>query len=172
MCYILHGIDGNSSHWMAGWGGRANIMLDNLIADGKIQPMIVVSPNTNATGNGISDGYENFTKDLVENLVPYIDANYPTYGDSSHRALAGLSMGGGQTFNIGLTNLDVFEYLCPISSAPNTKGNNVLFPNGGEKLILSSECESVISYADYAIAIIDEVINGGHIKQRIGVVKE
>lgn len=81
-------------------------------------------------------------------------------------------MGGGQTFNIGLTNLDVFEYLCPISSAPNTKGNNVLFPNGGEELILSSECESVISYADYAIAMIDEVINGGHIKQRIGVVKE
>ena len=128
-------------------------MLDNLIADGKIQPMIVVSPNTNATGNGISDGYENFTKDLVENLVPYIDANYPTYGDSSHRALAGLSMGGGQTFNIGLTNLDVFEYLCPISSAPNTKGNNVLFPDGGEELILSSEGESVISYKIDAVHI-------------------
>lgn len=63
-------------------------------------------------------------------------------------------MGGGQTFNIGLTNLDVFEYLCPISSAPNTKGNNVLFPNGGEELILSSEGESVVSYADYAIAMI------------------
>lgn len=131
-CYILHGIDGNSSHWMAGWGGRANIMLDNLIADGKIQPMVVISPNTNATGTGINDGYENFTKDLVENLVPYVDAHYSTYGDSEHRALAGLSMGGGQTFNIGLTNLDVFQYLCPISSAPNTKSTNVLFSDGGK----------------------------------------
>ena len=131
-CYILHGIDGNSSHWMAGWGGRANIMLDNLIAEGKIQPMVVISPNTNATGTGINDGYENFTKDLVENLVPYIDEHYSVYTDSDHRALAGLSMGGGQTFNIGLTNLDVFHYLCPISSAPNTKSTNVLFPDGGK----------------------------------------
>ncbi len=132
VCYILHGIGGNSSHWMADWGGRANIMLDNLIADGKIQPMIVVSPNTDATGAGINDGYENFTKDLVQNLVPYVDEHYSTYGDSEHRALAGLSMGGGQTFNIGLTNLDTFQYLCPISSAPNTKSTNVLFPDGGK----------------------------------------
>ena len=106
-------------------------MLDNLIADGKIQPMIVVSPNTNATGNGISDEYENFTKDLVENLVPYIDANYPTYGDSPHRALAGLSMGGGQTFNIGLTNLDVFEYLCPIKEEKENRTVQTSAQTGG-----------------------------------------
>ena len=106
-------------------------MLDNLIADGKIQPMIVVSPNTNATGNGISDEYENFTKDLVEKLVPYIDANYPTYGDSPHRALAGLSMGGGQTFNIGLTNLDVFEYLCPIQEEKENRTVQTFAQTGG-----------------------------------------
>ena len=156
VCYILHGIDGDSSHWMAGWGGRANIMLDNLIADGKIKPMVVVSPNTNATGNGVSDGYENFTKDLVENLVPYIDANYSVYDDADHRALAGLSMGGGQTFNIGLTNLDVFHYLCPISSAPNTKGNNVLFPDNGKAaaeklkafLISCGTADSLLSFGE------------------------
>lgn len=129
--YILHGIDGNSSHWFADWGGRANIILDNLIADGLIKPMIVVSPNTNATGEGISDGYENFTKDLIQCLVPYIENNYSVYTDSSHRALCGFSMGGGQTFNIALTNLDVFPYVCAISSAPNTYSTSRLFPDGG-----------------------------------------
>ena len=111
VCYILHGIDGDSGNWMAGWDGRANIMLDNLIADGKLQPMVIVSPNTNAEGAGVGDGYENFTKDLIENLVPYMEQNYSLYTDSAHRALAGFSMGGGQTFNIALPNLDVFPYL-------------------------------------------------------------
>jgi len=131
VCYILHGIDGDSGNWMAGWGGRANIMMDNLIADGKLQPMVIVSPNTNAEGDGVGDGYENFTKDLIENLVPYMEQNYSLYPDSAHSALAGFSMGGGQTFNIALPNLDVFPYVCAISSAPNTKGNDVLFPDGG-----------------------------------------
>ena len=131
--YILHGIDGNSSHWFAGWGGRANIILDNLIADGKITPQIVVSPNTNAEGEGISDGYGNFTNDLIKCLVPYIEQNYSVYTDSSHRALCGFSMGGGQTFNIALRNLDVFPYVCAISAAPNTAGTSTLFPDGGKE---------------------------------------
>ena len=132
VCYILHGIGGDSGNWMAGWGGRANIMMDNLIADGKLQPMVIVSPNTNAEGAGVGDGYENFTKDLIENLVPYMEQNYSLYTDSAHRALAGFSMGGGQTFNIALPNLDVFPYVCAISSAPNTKGTDALFPDGGD----------------------------------------
>ena len=131
--YILHGIDGNSSHWFAGWGGRADIILDNLIADGKITPQIVISPNTNAEGEGISDGYGNFTNDLINCLVPYIEQNYSVYTDSSHRALCGFSMGGGQTFNIALRNLDVFPYVCAISSAPNTAGTDYLFPDGGKE---------------------------------------
>ncbi|MBP0987622.1 MAG: carbohydrate-binding protein, partial [Oscillospiraceae bacterium] len=132
VCYILHGIGGDSGNWMAGWGGRANVMLDNLIADGKLKPMVIVSPNTNAEGEGVWDGYENFTKDLIENLVPYMEQHFSLYTDSAHRAIAGFSMGGGQTFNIALPNLDVFPYVCAISSAPNTKGNDVLFPDGGE----------------------------------------
>lgn len=131
VCYILHGIGGDSGNWMAGWGGRANVMMDNLIADGKIQPMVIVSPNTNAEGEGVWDGYENFTKDLIENLVPYMEQNFSLYTDSAHRAIAGFSMGGGQTFNIALPNLDVFPYVCAISSAPNTKGTDTLFPDGG-----------------------------------------
>ena len=129
--YILHGIGGDMGNWFAGWGGRANIMLDNLIADGKMTPQIVISPNTNAEGEGISDGYSNFTNDLIKDLVPYIESHYSVYTDSSHRALAGFSMGGGQTLNIALRNLDVFPYICAISSAPNTGSNDYLFPDGG-----------------------------------------
>jgi predicted alpha/beta superfamily hydrolase len=66
------------------------------------------SPNTNAAGTGISDGYENFTDDLINSLIPYIESQYSVYTDRLHRAIAGLSMGGGQSFNIGLTNLDKF----------------------------------------------------------------
>lgn len=131
VAYILHGIGGDEGNWFADWGGRANIIADNLIADGKIKPMIIVSPNTNAAGTGISDGYENFTKDLINSLIPYIESHYSVYTDSAHRALAGFSMGGGQTLNIGLTNLDKFAYLGPISSAPNTYSNEKLFPDGG-----------------------------------------
>ena len=129
--YILHGIGGDEGNWFASWGGRANIIADNLIADGKIKPMIIVSPNTNATGTGISDGYENFTKDLINCLIPYIEKNYSVYTDRQHRALCGLSMGGGQTFNIGLTNLNVSPYLGAFSAAPNTKQTSQLFADGG-----------------------------------------
>jgi len=130
--YILHGYGGDEGNWFADWGGRANIIADNLIADGKIKPMILVSPNTIATGTGISDGYENFTNDLINCLIPYIESHYSVYTDRQHRAIAGLSMGGGQTFNIGLTHLDLFPYICPISSAPNIYQNSQLFPDGGD----------------------------------------
>ncbi len=154
--YLLHGIGGNQGDWFADWGGRANIIADNLIAEGKIKPMIIVAPNTNATGAGIGDGYENFTKDLINSLIPYVESHYSVYTDRLHRALAGLSMGGGQTFNIGLTNLDKFAYLGPISSAPNTYANNRLFPDGGaaarEKLklffIACGTSDSLLSFGE------------------------
>jgi len=60
---------------------------------GKNQALIIVTPNTNAAGPGIADGYENFTKDLLNSLIPYIESNYSVYTDREHRAIAGLSMG-------------------------------------------------------------------------------
>jgi len=129
--YLLHGIGGSENDWFEG-GGRANVIADNLIAEGKIKPLIIVTPNTNAAGPGIADGYENFTKDLLNSLIPYIESNYSVYTDREHRAIAGLSMGGGQSFNIGLTNLDKFAYIGPISAAPNTYPNERLFPDGGK----------------------------------------
>ncbi|HEX3029728.1 MAG TPA: carbohydrate-binding protein, partial [Clostridia bacterium] len=126
--YLLHGIGGNEDEWYN--NGAPNVILDNLIAAKKIDPFILVLPNGNATASGV-DGWENFTKDLFDNLIPYIESHYPVYTDRQHRALAGLSMGGGQTFNNGLTHLNMFPYVGAFSAAPNTKSNSVLFPDGG-----------------------------------------
>jgi enterochelin esterase-like enzyme len=128
--YLLHGIGGSENDWTSG-GGNANVITDNLIAAGKIKPSIIVMPNCNASGTGISDGYENFTNDLINCLIPYVEKNYSVYTDRLHRAISGLSMGGGQSFNIGLPHLDLFPYIGAYSAAPNTYSSSKLFPDGG-----------------------------------------
>jgi enterochelin esterase-like enzyme len=127
--YLLHGIGGNEDEWYN--NGVPHVILDNLLAVGKIQPFILVLPNGNATGTGVADGWENFTNDLINCLIPYIESHYSVYTDRLHRALAGLSMGGGQSFNIGLTHLNLFPYVGAYSGAPNTYANSRLFPDGG-----------------------------------------
>jgi enterochelin esterase-like enzyme len=92
--YLLHGIGGNEDEWYS--NGSPNVIFDNLIAAGKIQPFICVLPNGNATGSGVSDGWTNFTKDLIESLIPYIEKNYSVSTDRNNRTVCGLSMGGGQ----------------------------------------------------------------------------
>ena len=128
--YLLHGIGGSENDWTSG-GGNANVIADNLIAAGKIKPSIIVMPNCNASGTGISDGYENFTNDLINCLIPYVESHYSVYTDRLHRAISGLSMGGGQSFNIGLPHLNLFPYIGAYSAAPNTYSNSRLFPDGG-----------------------------------------
>ena len=130
--YLLHGIGGNEDEWYN--SGAPNVILDNLIAAGKIQPFILVLPNGNATGAGVRDGWENFTKDLINSLVPYIESHYSVYTDAQHRAIAGLSQGGAQSLNIGLPNVDKFPYIGGFSSSPITKQVNQLFPDGGTKV--------------------------------------
>jgi enterochelin esterase-like enzyme len=214
--YLLHGIGGTETEWTT--QGVANVIMDNLNADKKIVPMIVVMPfgnasadsgggrggmggmgggrgagargdanavgrgtgrgagaagaapnagargargDANAVGRGTGrgagaaggapnagargargdanavgrggaaggrgggtvggDGWGvNFTNDLLKDIIPYIESHYSIYTDREHRAIAGLSMGGGQTLNIGLTNLDTFAWVGAFSSAPNT----------------------------------------------------
>lgn len=117
--YLMHGAGGNESSWVT--GGRANIILDNLIAQGKARPMIVVMPYGRAgesTTLGASTpaaaaapGSPVFPNDVVEDVVPFIDKIYRTASGADNRAIAGLSMGGNQTLNIGLNNLDTFHYI-------------------------------------------------------------
>ncbi|HET9432160.1 MAG TPA: alpha/beta hydrolase-fold protein, partial [Chitinophagaceae bacterium] len=127
--YLLHGIGGDEKEWLN--GGKPQVILDNLYAENKIEPMIVVMPNGRAmkddrAGGNIFDSakvqaFATFEKDLLNDLIPFIEKKYSVLTDREHRAIAGLSMGGGQSLNFGLGNLDKFAWVGGFSSAPNTK---------------------------------------------------
>ncbi len=105
--------------------GRANFILDNLIAAGKAKPMVIVFPNGSINGNlqrVSSSEKDPFIPELLTVIIPYIEANYRVSKSPEDRTLAGLSMGGGQTAFIGLTHAQEFRYLGIFSSGlPNQK---------------------------------------------------
>lgn len=138
--YLLHGIGGDEKEWLN--GGQPQVILDNLYAENKLEPMIVVMPNgramkdDRAVGNIFDkekvEAFATFEKDLLNDLIPFVEKKYPVIKDSEHRAIAGLSMGGGQSLNFGLGNLDKFAWVGGFSSAPNTKPPQELMPNPAE----------------------------------------
>jgi len=123
--YLFHGAGGDEDAWTT--LGRAPYIMDNLIADGKAEPMIVVMTNGNAWSEaapGDETAKENagapdfsqmanggFEKSLINDVIPFIEKNYRTLTDKNHRAIAGLSMGGMQTQTITNTNPDKFAYI-------------------------------------------------------------
>lgn len=114
--YIHHG--GGEDH--RGWveqGRTANIM-DNLIAAGKATEAIVVSVNSNVPGRGgySQEGMANYAKELIENVIPFVEKTFRTKTDAANRAMCGLSMGGGQTFYIGLVHPELFRNIGIFSS--------------------------------------------------------
>lgn len=133
--YLLHGIGGDEEEWRR--GGNPNVILDNLIAEKKSVPMIIVMPNGRAQTDdrpgpnamGTAPAFGKFDKDLIGDLIPFIEAKYSVIKDRESRALAGLSMGGGQSLNFGLANLDTFAWVGGFSSAPNTKPASELVPD-------------------------------------------
>ncbi|WP_372948452.1 alpha/beta hydrolase [Mariniphaga sp.] len=135
--YLLHGIGGDEFEWLN--GGCPQVIFDNLYVENKIEPMIVVMPNgramkdDRATGNVFApekqESFATFEKDLLNDVIPFVEKNYPVMKDREHRAIAGLSMGGGQSLNFGLGNLDKFVWVGGFSSAPNTKPPQELVPN-------------------------------------------
>jgi enterochelin esterase-like enzyme len=133
--YLLHGIGGDETEWQR--FANPNILLDNLIADKKVTPMIVVMPNGRAQKNDRAQGdvfrsagaFAAFEKDLLNDVIPAIESRYSVQADREHRALAGLSMGGGQTLNFGLAHLDTFAWLGAFSAAPNTRPAKELVPD-------------------------------------------
>ncbi|WP_321996868.1 alpha/beta hydrolase-fold protein [Draconibacterium orientale] len=138
--YLLHGIGGDEFEWLN--GGHPEIILDNLYAEGKVEPMIVVLPNGRAMKDDRAEGnimapdkvqaFATFENDLLNDLIPFVENKYPVIADREHRAIGGLSMGGGQSLNFGLGNLDVFAWVGGFSSAPNTKQPAELVPNPDE----------------------------------------
>lgn len=135
--YLLHGIGGDETEWLD--NGQPRVIFDNLYAEDKLEPMIAVMPNGRAMKDDRATGdifapdkvqaFATFEQDLLNDLIPFIENNYPVYTDSGHRALAGLSMGGGQSLNFGLGNLDAFDWVGGFSSAPNTREPEQLLPD-------------------------------------------
>jgi enterochelin esterase family protein len=119
--YLLHGASDSDASWSS--VGRAGFILDNLIAAGKAKPMLVVMPaghtgpfSFGRTRDASRPPVDEFAKDFVEDIMPYVEKNYRVYTDKPHRAIAGLSMGGSQTLNIAIPNLDKFAYIGVYSS--------------------------------------------------------
>ena len=119
MVYIQHGGGEDERGWVE--QGKTDIILDNLIAEGKARPMIIVISNGNVSSGKGGGGYSNagmaaFKEEMTKNIVPFIDQNYRTITNVNNRALCGLSMGGGQSFYTGLGSLDIFASVGIFSS--------------------------------------------------------
>jgi len=133
--YLHHGLGNTSTEWLR---AGAQIIADNLLADKKMEPMIIVFPQGSAgsiaadESQGIRDfagfgtSYEN---DLLKDIIPFVESRYSVSKDRDHRAIAGMSMGGGQTLNFGLTNLDVFGSVAAVAPAPNLEPIATLIPD-------------------------------------------
>ena len=125
--YLLHGNGETQTGWVT--NGRANIILDNLIAEGKAEPMLVVMPHGHPiqsasvgsfaavppVGEPTMLNFTLFTKDLLEQIIPMVERSYRVYTDADHRAIGGLSMGAFQSVEIGLAHRDRFGYVLAYS---------------------------------------------------------
>jgi enterochelin esterase-like enzyme len=116
--YLLHGTTDTEETWTK--VGRANIILDNLIAQGKAKPMIIVMPYGRAypvvsKSSGSLRNWPNlqqFAKDFLNDLLPFVEENYRVKPEKDNRAIAGFSGGGGETLYIGLNNPEMFAWIC------------------------------------------------------------
>jgi enterochelin esterase family protein len=122
--YLLHGAGGDEAGWTE--NGRAHLILDNLIADGQLKPLVVVMPYGNAYppdsplavgDDAMRRQRSGFERDLIDDLIPFVQAGYRVYSDRDHRAIAGLSLGGAQALGIGLTHTDLFSRVAGFSPA-------------------------------------------------------
>ena len=120
--YLLHGASDCDDSWTS--VGRAGFILDNLIDAGKAKPMVVVMPAGHTGpfmfgrrgGDSPRPPVDEFTQDFLNDIMPYVEKNYRVQSSQSHRAIAGLSMGGSQTLNIAIPNPDKFAYVGVYSS--------------------------------------------------------
>ena len=130
--YLLHGAGDDQTGWVQ--KGAAEVIMDNLYADKKAEPMIVVMPHGFTNKPGESNRPQNmspeerqkmakaFENDLLKDLIPFIESHYSVVADADHRAIAGLSMGGGQTLRIGPTHSDTFAWVAAFSAGIGRPG--------------------------------------------------
>lgn len=122
--YLLHGAGSDESSWSE--SGRVNLILDNLMADGKLKPLLVVMPygyayppgSPRAAGpDAMKRQRAGFERDLIQDVIPLVQANYRVYTDRNHRAIAGLSLGGAQALGTGLSHPELFSRVAGFSPA-------------------------------------------------------
>ncbi|MGY6743607.1 MAG: esterase [Cecembia sp.] len=154
--YLLHGGGGDEDAWTS--LGRANLILDNLIAQGKAKPMIIVMTNGNAwqtstlrqkpglppiTRESYVQFQGQFEKSLVEDVIPYIEKNYRVKANKDSRAISGLSMGGGHTITASITYPGTFGYIGVFSSGIFNQNENM---DEMEKKFLALKASGVSKY--------------------------
>jgi len=181
--YLLHGIGGTHAEWL---GGNPNEILSNLINVGEAKPMIVVMPNVRAMDPDVvpSDifgipsinAFNNFINDLRNDLMPFINDNYPVSNERNKRAIAGLSMGGMESLNIGIRMPEIFGYIGAFSSAPGLPLTAMQmnlpdeYKNNTLIMICCGLADSLLSYSqtynqslvDNGVQTIYYTIHGGH----------
>lgn len=116
--YLQHGSGDNQDTWTV--HGKAHWILDNLIAQGRAKPMVVVMMDGHAASPGSSDNTGQFERDLLEDVLPFIEANYRVKADAASRGIVGLSMGGGQSLTIGLKHANRFAWVGGFSASVPT----------------------------------------------------
>jgi enterochelin esterase-like enzyme len=157
--YLQHGMGENETGW--GNQGHANLIMDNLIAEGKAVPFIIVMENSSVDLSGMPRGPRpggtpgqgasgvprsnfnfaaQFERILIDDLIPYVESNFRVIPDQKHRAMAGLSMGGMQTRSIVMANPDIFSYVGMFSSgtfAPSEIKDVEVFKKAGKLVFMS-----------------------------------
>src|SRR5436190_8879880 len=173
--YLIHGGSDTEETWTK--VGRANFIADNLIAQNKAVPMIIVMPYGNVRPKPMPD----FTKDVINDIIPFIESNYPVLTDSKNRAVAGFSVGGGQTLNIGVTNTDKFAYICSYAPYTATEEFQKNFTNwspdagkinkqvklftisvGTEDFLYESVKKNIAMFKEKKVNVKSYIVPGGH----------
>jgi enterochelin esterase family protein len=173
--YLIHGGSDTEETWTK--VGRANLIADNLIAQGKAKHMIIVMPYGNVRPRPMPD----FTEEVINDIIPFIESNYPVHKESTKRAIAGFSVGGGQTLNIGLTNTDKFAYIYSYAPFTATEEFRKNFTNwspdaatinkqlkiinisvGTEDFLYESVKQNIAMFQEKKIKLDTLIVPGGH----------
>ena len=163
--YLIHGGGDNDASWPG--VGAAGWILDNLLAEGKMLPMVVVMPNGTIPTDDMMGEVPLFGQDMVQSIIPFVEANYNVFTDQAHRAMAGLSMGGMETIETAFKHPELFSYVWVLSSsfapgrqkeyvaeiglqkmAPvlNCNFKALVFTQGGSADIAYRNCQEALGY--------------------------
>ncbi|MET0636882.1 MAG: alpha/beta hydrolase-fold protein [Chitinophagaceae bacterium] len=173
--YLIHGGSDTEETWTK--VGRANLIADNLIAQGKATPMIIVMPYGNVRPQPMPD----FTLDMINDIIPFVESSYPVLTESKSRAIAGFSVGGGQTINIAFSNPGKFAWISSYAPYTETEEFRKNFTNwapdaatinsqlklftisvGTDDFLFESVKKNLAMFKDKKIKVKSYIVPGGH----------